>query len=86
MAMTHANHSELTPLRFLERSAEVYPSKQAVLHGTRNYTYAELEARIHRFAQVIRERINPGDRVAVLAPNTPEMLMAHYAVPLAGVC
>ena len=84
MAMTHANHSELTPLRFLERSAEVYPSKQAVLHGTRSYTYAELEARIHRFAQVIRERITPGDRVAVLAPNTPEMLMAHYAVPLAG--
>ena len=44
MAMTHANHSELTPLRFLERSAEVYPSKQAVLHGTRSYTY---EDRLH---------------------------------------
>ncbi|WP_277870989.1 AMP-binding protein [Cryobacterium sp. Hh11] len=25
-----------------------------------------------------------GDRVIFLAPNIPEMLIAHYAVPLAG--
>ena len=79
-----ANHSELTPLRFLERSAEVYPHKTAVIHGTRSYTYEQLEERVHRFAQYLSTRISPGDRVAVLAPNTPEMLMAHYAVLLAG--
>lgn len=84
MVMTQANHSELTPLRFLQRSAEVYPSKTAIIHGSRNYSYAQFESRVQRFAQAIRTRINPGDRVAVLAPNTPEMLMAHYAVPLAG--
>lgn len=84
MVSIQANHSELTPLRFLERSAEVYPSKQAVVHGSRSYTYLELERSVHLFAQIIKARINPGDRVAVLAPNTPEMLMAHYAVPLAG--
>ncbi|PRA11644.1 acyl-CoA synthetase [Arthrobacter sp. MYb211] len=84
MVMTQANHSELTPLRFLQRSAEVYPSKTAVIHGTRRYSYAEFERRVQRFAQVVKARIAPGDRVAVLAPNTPEMLMAHYAVPLAG--
>lgn len=84
MVEIQANHSELTPLRFLERSAEAYPSKTAIIHGTRSYTYKEFETRVHRFAQVLAERIEPGDRVAVLAPNTPEMLMAHYAVPLAG--
>lgn len=84
MVMTQANHSELTPLRFLQRSAEVYPSKTAIIHGSRNYSYAQFESRVQRFAQAIKTRINPGDRVAVLAPNTPEMLMAHYAVPLAG--
>ncbi|WP_345471881.1 long-chain-fatty-acid--CoA ligase [Glutamicibacter ectropisis] len=84
MVNIHANHSELTPLRFLERSAEVYPKKTAIVHGTRSYNYREFEGLVHRFAQVLAERINPGDRVAVLAPNTPEMLMAHYAVPLAG--
>lgn len=84
MVDTQANHSELTPLRFLERSAEVYPGKTAVIHGTRSYTYQEFETHVQRFAQVLAARIEPGDRVAVLAPNTPEMLMAHYAVPLAG--
>ncbi len=84
MVDTQANHSELTPLRFLELSAEVYPGKTAVVHGTRSYTYRELETHVQRFAQVLASRIEPGDRVAVLAPNTPEMLMAHYAVPLAG--
>ena len=84
MVKIQANHSELTPLRFLERSAEVYPEKTAIVHGTRSYTYREFEERVQRFAKVLAERIEPGDRVAVLAPNTPEMLMAHYAVPLAG--
>jgi fatty-acyl-CoA synthase len=28
--------------------------------------------------------VEPGDRVAYLMPNLPEMLIAHYAVPLAG--
>ncbi|WP_159610665.1 AMP-binding protein [Glutamicibacter sp. JC586] len=84
MVEIQANHSELTPLRFLERSAEAYPQKTAIIHGTRSYNYEQFESVVHRFAQVLAERINPGDRVAVLAPNTPEMLMAHYAVPLAG--
>lgn len=77
MVQIQANHSELTPLRFLERSAEAYPKKTAIIHGTRSYTYKEFESTVHRFAQVLAERIKPGDRVAVLAPNTPEMLMAH---------
>lgn len=69
MVMTQANHSELTPLRFLQRSAEVYPSKTAIIHGSRNYSYAQFESRVQRFAQAIKTRINPGDRVAVLAPQ-----------------
>ncbi|MGO3763605.1 long-chain-fatty-acid--CoA ligase [Glutamicibacter arilaitensis] len=84
MVEIQANHSELTPLRFLERTAEAYPKKTAVIHGTRSFSYEDFEARVHRFAQALKARIEPGDRVAVLAPNTPEMLMAHYAVPLSG--
>uniref|UniRef100_UPI000AB1FFE4 AMP-binding protein n=1 Tax=Arthrobacter sp. JCM 19049 TaxID=1460643 RepID=UPI000AB1FFE4 len=63
---------------------EVYPEKTAVIHGSRSYTWAQFEERVQRLAQVLAQRISPGDRVAVLAPNTPEMLAAHYAVPLAG--
>ncbi|SEL81404.1 long-chain-fatty-acid--CoA ligase [Rhodococcus maanshanensis] len=79
-----ANHSELSPLRFLERSAAVFPDRTAIIHGHRHYTYREFAAEVEQLAHALRERIDPGDRVAYLSPNTPELLMAHFAVPLAG--
>ncbi|MGT2461629.1 AMP-binding protein [Sinomonas atrocyanea] len=79
-----ANYSPLSPLRFLERSAAVFPARTAIEHGARRYTYAEFGAEAQRLAQALRARIQPGDRVAFLAPNVPELLVAHFAVPLAG--
>ena len=78
------NDSPLTPLRFLQRSAEVYPNKDAILYGSRRYSYTQFKAAAERMARGIRARIAPGDRVVFLAPNVPEMLIAHFAVPLAG--
>lgn len=78
------NDSPLTPMRFLQRSAEVFPNKDAILYGTRRYSYAEFSAIAQQLARAIRARITPGDRVVFLAPNIPEMLIAHFAVPLAG--
>src|SRR5690242_16236013 len=82
--ISSANDSPLTPLRFLQRSAEVYPAKDAIVYGARRYSYAEFADVAQRFARALRARIEPGDRVAFLAPNVPEMLIAHFAVPLAG--
>ncbi|MGW6374652.1 long-chain-fatty-acid--CoA ligase [Rhodococcus sp. NPDC055112] len=79
-----AHHSELSPLRFLERSAAVFPDRTAIIHGHRHYTYREFAAEVEQLAHALRGRIDPGDRVAYLSPNTPELLMAHFAVPLAG--
>jgi fatty-acyl-CoA synthase len=79
-----ANDCPITPLRFLQRSAEVYPTKDAILYGSRRYSYTEFRAAAERMARGIRARIIPGDRVVFLAPNVPEMLIAHFAVPLAG--
>lgn len=79
-----ANHTPLSPLRFLDRSASVFPDKTAIVHGDRRYTYREFADEVARLARVLRAHIEPGDRVAYLCPNTPEMLMAHFAVPLAG--
>jgi fatty-acyl-CoA synthase len=80
-----ANHVPLTPLGFLARSAAVYPGKTAVVHGDRRYTYAELEARCRRLASALAGRgVAPGDTVAVMAPNVPALLEAHFGVPLAG--
>ena len=84
MISSTANDSPLTPLRFLQRSAEVYPTKPAIVYGARRYSYAEFADAAQRLAQALRARIEPGDRVVFLAPNVPEMLIAHFAVPLAG--
>ena len=80
-----ANYAPLTPLSFLERAAEVYPGKAAVIHGDRTYSYRELRERVRRLASVLAARgIGPGDTVAVMAPNVPALLEAHYAVPGLG--
>ena len=80
-----ANHVPLSPLSFLRRSARVYPNRVAVIHGARRFTYAEMLARCRRLASALAAAgVEPGDTVAVLAPNIPEMLEAHYGVPMAG--
>ena len=80
-----ANHQPLTPLSFLAWSAHVYPDKCAVIHGDLRYSYAQFYERCRRLAGALRGRgIGPGDTVAVMAPNVPAMLEAHYGVPMAG--
>ncbi len=83
--MGEVSYAAQTPLSFLERSARVWPDKVAVIYGSQHLTYAELAAEALRVAGALRASgIEPGDRVAYLMPNLPEMLVAHFAVPLAG--
>ncbi len=80
-----ANYTPLSPLSFLERSADVFADKEAVVYGNRRLTYGEFADHVTRMANALREAgIEPGDRVAYLMPNLPEMLAAHFAVPLAN--
>ncbi|WP_037079440.1 acyl--CoA ligase family protein [Pseudonocardia spinosispora] len=77
--------TQLTPLSYLRRSAEVYPDKTAIVYGERRVTYAEFARQVTQVANALRASgIGPGDRVAYLMPNLPAMLLAHFAVPLAG--
>src|SRR6266516_1532254 len=76
---------ELSPVGFLRRSAAVFPNKVAVVAGERRYRYAERAGRVNRFAAALRAQgLERGDRVAVLCPNSPALLEAHFAVPAAG--
>ncbi|KAA9155155.1 long-chain-fatty-acid--CoA ligase [Amycolatopsis acidicola] len=86
MAVTEDTwYTPLTPLAFLERSAEVFPDKDAIVYGDRRTTYREFAAEATRVAHGLRSLgVEAGDRVAYLLPNIPEMLVAHFAVPLAG--
>ena len=76
----------LTPLSFLRRSSDVYPDKVAVVgHDQRDINYSELRKRADSLSDAIRgEGLQPGDRVAVLAPNGLSMIDAHFGVPGAG--
>ncbi|SFB51511.1 fatty-acyl-CoA synthase [Amycolatopsis marina] len=75
----------LTPLTFLERSGEVFADRTAIVYGDRRITYREFAGETTRVARALRAGgIEQGDRVAYLLPNIPEMLVAHFAVPLAG--
>jgi fatty-acyl-CoA synthase len=77
--------TELTPLLFLERSADVFREKPAVIYRDTSYTFPELRARVRRLASALAKvSVQKGDRVAVLCPNIPPMLEAHYGIPLAG--
>ncbi|HEY4993792.1 MAG TPA: AMP-binding protein, partial [Nakamurella sp.] len=75
----------LTPLRFLQRSSSVHPDRTAIIDGPRTFTYAAMAAQVTRLANALTARgLQKGGRVAYLAPNCAEVLVGHFAVPLAG--
>jgi len=80
-----ANHVALSPVSFVERSAEVFGDLPAVVHGARRYTWAQVRERSARLAAALRSLgVGRGHTVSVMLPNTPEMVEAHYAVPALG--
>src|SRR5690606_34895334 len=80
-----ANFVPLTPLTLIERAAAVFPDRTAIVHGARRQSWAETYARCRRLASALAKRgIGPGDTVAVMAPNVPELYEAHFGVPMIG--
>ena len=80
-----ANHAPLTPLSFIERAAEVYPERLAIVHGDLRQTWAQTYARCRQLASSLQAHgIGKNDTVAVMLPNTPPMVEAHFGVPMAG--
>ncbi|QAZ38121.1 acyl-CoA synthetase [Methylibium sp. Pch-M] len=79
---TAANFVALSPVSFVERSAEVFGDLPAVVHGARRQTWAQTRERSARLAAALRALgVARGSTVSVMLPNTPEMVEVHYAVP-----
>ncbi|WP_148862826.1 AMP-binding protein [Marinobacter fonticola] len=79
------NHAPLTPLNLLQRSAQVYPGKEAVIDDDVTLTYEALYRRCCQMGEALRGRgIGAGDTVAIVCPNSHEMLESHYSIPMAG--
>jgi fatty-acyl-CoA synthase len=78
-----ANHVPLTPVSLVEWAADVYPDRVAVVHGEVRRSWRELVERARRLASaLVAMDIGEGDTVAVMLPNTPPMIEAHYALPM----
>jgi fatty-acyl-CoA synthase len=80
-----ANYTPLSPLSFLERTAQVYPNRTSVIHGSRQFTWSQTYERCRRLASALKQRgIGRGDTVAVMLPNVPAMVDVHFGVPMVG--
>ncbi|MFJ5264396.1 FadD3 family acyl-CoA ligase [Streptomyces sp. NPDC088387] len=66
-------------------AAERYADTEAVVEGRTRISYAELGARVERSAAAcVANRIVPGDRVAIWAPNTLDWIVAALGAVSAG--
>src|SRR6201990_1572672 len=80
-----ANYVPLSPVSFLTRAATAFAEKVAVIDGARRYTYRQLLERCTRLASALAKLgVGHLDTVAMIASNIPEMIEAHFAVPMLG--
>ncbi len=80
-----ANYMPLTPLGFIERSADVYPNRPALIHEGVTRTWAETYARCVRLAAALHKRgIGRGHTVSIMSPNVPAHFEVYFGVPMSG--
>ena len=80
-----ANYAALTPVDFMRRAADVYPTRTAVIHGKIRRTWAQTYSRSMQLAHALLDLgVKKGDTVTVMLANTPEMVECHFGVPVIG--
>ena len=85
LPQTPANFAPMSPLSFIERTAEVYPRRLAVVHGSLRQDWATTYRRCRQLASALSQAgIGKNDTVAVMLPNTLPMVEAHFGIPMAG--
>ncbi|WP_162909258.1 alpha/beta fold hydrolase [Aggregatilinea lenta] len=71
--------------RFLESAANAVPKTNAILFYNRAIKYQQLNRQVNQLAHALRGLgVQPGDRVMIVLPNVPQMVVAYYAVLKAG--
>ena len=70
----------------LTRTAARHPDNEAIVEGSRRYTYRDLDDRVNQLANGLLERgYRRGDRLGLVSGNTAEFLMTYYACAKLGV-
>ena len=71
--------------RFLEAAADNLPEQRATLFYGAELTYQQLDSHVNQFAHALHGLgVQPGDRVMVVLPNMPQMIVAYYAALKVG--
>jgi long-chain acyl-CoA synthetase len=71
--------------KFLEASANWYPKQNATVFYGSTLTYRQLERRVNQFAHALQGlKVVPGDKVMLVLPNMPQMIIAYYATLKVG--
>ncbi len=74
----------LTPIRCLYRAVDLFPNKIGIVSGSREFTYSQFGERCERLASaLLKNGVQPGDRVAYLSFNTNQLLEGYYGVVMA---
>ena len=79
------NYIELSPISFLIRASDVYPDHPSIVYGNRQYTWRQTARRCRQLASALnRLGVRKGTTVSMMAANTPELIEAHYGIPMSG--
>ena len=85
LSINKANYSSLTPLSFLYRTVEIFPNRIAWVYRSRKANYLELYSRCKNLSAAMKTlKVKKGEVVSVLLPNVPEMIEAHFGIPMSG--
>lgn len=75
----------MTPNRILKRAVKLYPDKVAVVDGSIQFTYLQVQKRVNQLANATSDlNLSPGARVAVLDYNSYRYMELYYGMAQSG--
>jgi fatty-acyl-CoA synthase len=84
--MTYDSFHNTTLGELLTAQASRYADKTFLVLGDERWTYAEAEQQANALAAGLRGlRLEPGDRISIILPNTPAYVLAIFAAAKAGL-
>jgi long-chain acyl-CoA synthetase len=81
----HIDYPDITVFAMLEEAARKYPDAACTIFKGARITYREMNELTDRLAAGLAELgVKKGDRVGIFMPNTPQFVMAYFAILKAG--
>ncbi len=81
----HLEYPSIPLFRLLEEAAQKYPQHPCTIFKGAQITYAEMNLLTDRLAAALTQLgVKKGDRVGIFMPNSPQFIMAFFAILKAG--